>query len=241
MGADDRWHARVGAVLTQCLRAGFRYGPAAAQWRGPALVVGASWKPVPTIKGRARRPDKAVERKLGSDPSAWPSPAAACSPFVGIVLRLLYDLRAGWGDIGKSIGKSIRRPGLAEHVRDAHPRGRRAWDLDHLPDPLPGALCLVVYRSHVVLLVDCGRVPVIWDGVLLRGLWIVGADGGFDDTAGVNGLITRRYSCRPLTCETAGARAARQRSYPDRRRVFRLVGLAAPARLPEGVPILTVE
>ena len=93
-------------------------------------------------------------------------------------------------------------------------------------------------------------VPVRWKGNLPhtreRGVdnvdaWIVGADGGFDDTAGVNGLITRRYSCRPLTCETAAARAARQRSYPDRKRLFRLVGLAAPARLPEGVPILTVE
>ncbi len=231
--AVPAWDVRCGDTLTQALAAGFVYGPASATWRDGALVVGANWS-------SRRRPAREVERRLGSNPSAWPSPAAACSPFVGHVLRVLYGLSGGWDGIGKSITKAIARPGLSEHVRDAHPKGWRAWDFDDLPLLLPAPLCLVLYRSHVVLLADCDRLPVRRDGQRLAGLWVIGADGGFADK-GERGLVVRRYSCQPLTCEPASARAKRQRNRPDKTRRFRLVGLAAPPTLPAGAPRLEVE
>jgi hypothetical protein len=229
------WDARLGRVLTQCIGAGFRYGPAAVRWRSGALVVGANWS-------ERRRPDKAIERKLGSEPSAWPSPAAACSPFVGIVLRLAYDLRGSeWGDVGKSIGKALKRRGLVEHAVDAHPKRHRAWDWDNLPLVLPAPLCVVLYRSHVVLLADCDRLPVTRGGERLRGLWVIGADGSFADDKGERGWATRRYSCQPLTVEPVAERAKRQRNRPDKTRRFALVGLAAPDPLPAQAPRLLVE
>jgi len=230
---EQAWHARVGDVLTQALAAGFRYGPVSRRWRGPALVVGANW-------AWNRRPYRATERDLGPAEN-WPSPAAACSPFVEVVLRMAYELRdSRFAALSKSIKRGLKLAGLAEHVRHAHPKDYRVWDFDHLPSPLPAALCAVLYTGHVVLLVDCDRVPVVRDGRRLSGLWVIGADGGFADEKNEKGLIVRRYSLAPLTCESAAARADRQRSRPDKKRRFAVVGFAAPERLPEAAPRLEV-
>lgn len=233
--AVQAWDVRCGRVLSQVIGAGFRYGPAAAHWRSGALVVGANWS-------ARRRPTRGIEGKLGSEPGSWPVPAAACSPLVGIVLRLCYDLRGPeWGDVGKSIGRALARPGLREYAADAHPKRYRAWDWDNLPLVLPAPLCVVLYRSHVVLLADCDRLPVTRGGERLRGLWVIGADGSFADDKGERGWATRRYSCQPLTVEPVAERAKRQRNRPDKTRRFALVGLAAPDPLPAQAPRLLVE
>jgi hypothetical protein len=89
--------------------------------------------------------------------------------------------------------------------------------------------------------VDADAVPVTHEGARLVGRWVVGADGGFSDDTGTNGVIMRRYSCQPLTCEPVAERAHRQRNRPDRTRTFALVGLAAPDPLPATPPRLVVE
>ena len=234
------WTDRIGDVIEQCLSAGFRYGPISRKWRGGSLVVGANWTP-----GR-REPFVALRRKLDGVEANWPGPCATCSPFVEIVLRLLY----GWSTpdaetISRSVGGALKSlPVLEAVARDAHPKRWRAFDFASLPDELPAALCVALYRGHVVLIVDCDRVPARNEkGNRFTGRRVLGADGSFRDTKDKRGKTLRRYSCAPLRWESVAARAKREASRSDRRRKFALVGLAPPAvdRWPSSAPILDVQ
>ena len=238
-----------------------RYGPAHATEILPNgdCVIGENWS------GRRRRPDRAAVESLGLDPddlSTWPNPVATCASFATLAAEIAYGVPIPRG--GRSISQALRRAPLRGLTDECHPKRWRAYDFDSLPEDL-APVNFVLYRGHVVLLVDCDRVQVrtadapplgCADYTLHSGMWVLGADGRYGDQARTpSGRVTlatralksagwpwwRAYSCQLATWEPVAERAERQRGWSDRYRRFRVVRWLAPASYPNAAPHIIVR
>jgi len=225
------------SILDAVIRSGMVYGPLRSAFdrdRG-CLVAAGNWRP----GVREPYPERIAE--WGEDPSAWP-PAAACSTLAGLVVGAYLDAGAHYDPRwGRSMARALREdPFLAPHALWSA-RGARdfTWSAIASGVPIATPLTVVLYRSHVSLVLDADALELRHPrtGEKLSGRWVLSADGGFRDTVRYRlgrRLVRRLYCGRPITFESADVRAKR-----DTRRVA-LVGIRPPTWPPPSDAALAI-